>query len=53
VPEFAELVVMPCTYGKTRQEAIRHGYETMNISGITGLTEAQKVTLRIRGATES
>jgi WD40 repeat protein len=27
-------------------------YESMNISGVTGLTDAQKVTLRTLGATE-
>ena len=25
IPEFADRVVMPCTHGKTRNEAIRNG----------------------------
>ncbi len=25
VPEFADLVVMPCTHGKNREEAIQNG----------------------------
>jgi antitoxin HicB len=31
IPEFAERVVMPCTHGKTRSEAIRHGEEVLEI----------------------
>ena len=29
IPEFADLVVMPCTHGKTREEAIQRGEEVI------------------------
>lgn len=31
IPEFAELVVMPCTHGKTREEAIHNGEEVIEM----------------------
>ncbi|MDS3861694.1 type II toxin-antitoxin system HicB family antitoxin [Thermosynechococcaceae cyanobacterium BACA0444] len=31
IPEFANLVIMPCTYGKTREEAIQKGEEVIEI----------------------
>lgn len=31
IPEFANLVVMPCTHGKTREEAIHNGEEVMEM----------------------
>ncbi len=31
IPEFAERVVMPCTHGKTREEAIRNGEEMIKM----------------------
>ena len=31
IPELAELVMMPCTHGKTREEAIRHGEEVLGM----------------------
>ena len=33
IPEFADRVVMPCTctHGKTREEAIRHGEEVIEM----------------------
>ncbi len=31
IPEFADLVVMPCTYGKTREEAIHKGEEVIEM----------------------
>ncbi|OUC15775.1 MAG: hypothetical protein B0A82_05090 [Alkalinema sp. CACIAM 70d] len=31
IPEFSELVVMPCTHGKTREEAIRNGEEVIEM----------------------
>lgn len=31
IPELAELVMMPCTHGKTREEAIRHGEEVLEM----------------------
>ncbi len=31
IPEFADLVVMPCTHGKTRTEAIHNGEEVIEM----------------------
>lgn len=31
IPEFSDRVVMPCTHGKTREEAIRHGEEVIEM----------------------
>jgi len=31
IPEFADRVVMPCTHGKTREEATRNGEEVMEM----------------------
>lgn len=31
IPEFADRVVMPCTHGKTREEAIRNGEEVIEM----------------------
>jgi predicted RNase H-like HicB family nuclease len=31
IPEFTDLVVMPCTHGKTRDEAIRNGEEVIEM----------------------
>ncbi|TAE60773.1 MAG: type II toxin-antitoxin system HicB family antitoxin [Nostocales cyanobacterium] len=31
IPEFSNLVIMPCTHGKTREEAIRHGEEVIEM----------------------
>jgi len=31
IPEFADLVVMPCTHGKTREKAIRNGEEVIEM----------------------
>lgn len=31
IPEFADRVVIPCTHGKTREEAIRNGEEAIDI----------------------
>jgi predicted RNase H-like HicB family nuclease len=31
IPEFVELVLMPCTHGKTREEAIRNGEEVIEM----------------------
>ncbi|BDA66246.1 protein of unknown function UPF0150 [Calothrix sp. PCC 7716] len=31
IPEFNERVVMPCTHGKTREEAIFHGEEVIEM----------------------
>jgi predicted RNase H-like HicB family nuclease len=31
IPEFSNRVIMPCTHGKTREEAIRNGEEVIEI----------------------
>ena len=31
IPEFADRVVMPCTHGKTREEAIKNGEEVIEL----------------------
>ncbi|MBW4551150.1 MAG: type II toxin-antitoxin system HicB family antitoxin [Aphanocapsa sp. GSE-SYN-MK-11-07L] len=31
IPEFADRVVMPCTHGISREEAIRHGEEVIEM----------------------
>lgn len=31
ITEFADRVIMPCTHGKTREEAIRHGEEVLEM----------------------
>lgn len=31
IPEFADRVVMPCTHGKTREEATRNGEQVMEM----------------------
>lgn len=31
IPEFSDRVIMPCTHGKTREEAIRHGEEVVEM----------------------
>ena len=31
IPEFAHLVMMPCTHGKTREEAIHNGEEVIEM----------------------
>jgi predicted RNase H-like HicB family nuclease len=31
IPEFADRVMMPCTHGKTREEAIRNGEEVIEM----------------------
>jgi predicted RNase H-like HicB family nuclease len=31
IPEFADLVVMPCTHGKTRAEAIHQGEQVIEM----------------------
>jgi predicted RNase H-like HicB family nuclease len=32
IPEFAKRVIMPCTHGKTREDAIRNGEEVIEMS---------------------
>ena len=31
IPEFSDRVIMPCTHGKTRQEAINNGEEVIEM----------------------
>lgn len=31
MPEFSDRVLMPCTYGKTREEAIRNGEDVIEM----------------------
>jgi predicted RNase H-like HicB family nuclease len=31
IPEFSDRVVMPCTHGKTREEAIHYGEEVIEM----------------------
>lgn len=31
IPEFSDRVIMPCTHGKTREEAIRYGEEVIEM----------------------
>jgi predicted RNase H-like HicB family nuclease len=31
IPEFADLVVMPCTHGETREQAIQNGEEVIEM----------------------
>jgi predicted RNase H-like HicB family nuclease len=31
IPEFSEIVLMPCTHGKTREEAIQKGEEVIEM----------------------
>ncbi|MDR9404839.1 MAG: type II toxin-antitoxin system HicB family antitoxin [Halothece sp. Uz-M2-17] len=31
IPEFRDRVMMPCTHGKTRQEAVRNGEEVIEM----------------------
>ena len=42
IPEFADLVVMPCTYGKTCSEAIRNGQEIIEMYLESWQTENEK-----------
>ncbi|NET87088.1 MAG: type II toxin-antitoxin system HicB family antitoxin [Kamptonema sp. SIO1D9] len=32
IPEFSDRVIMPCTHGKTREEAIRNGEEVIEMA---------------------
>jgi predicted RNase H-like HicB family nuclease len=31
IPEYSDRVIMPCTHGKTREEAIHHGEEVIEM----------------------
>ncbi len=43
IPEFAERVVMPCTHGKTRSEAIHNGEEVMEMYLDAWLAEGESI----------
>jgi predicted RNase H-like HicB family nuclease len=43
IPEFADLVMMPCTYGKTREEAIRNGEEVIKMYLEACLVEGETI----------
>ena len=43
IPEFAERVVMPCTHGKTRDEAIRKGEEVIEMYLEAWLAECESI----------
>lgn len=44
IPEFANRVVMPCTHGKTREEAIYNGEEVIEIYLDAWQTEGEIIT---------
>ena len=43
IPEFADLVLMPCTHGKTREEAIQNGEEVIEMYLEAWQTEGQSI----------
>ena len=43
IPEFSERVVMPCTHGKTREEAIRNGEEVIEMYLQAWATEGESI----------
>jgi predicted RNase H-like HicB family nuclease len=43
IPEFSDLVVMPCTHGKTRQEAIHNGEEVIEMYLEAWRTEGEAI----------
>ena len=43
IPEFSDRVVMPCTYGKTREEAIRNGEEVIEMYLEAWATEGESI----------
>ena len=43
IPEFAERVVMPCTHGKTREQAIRNGEEVIEMYLEACLAECEPI----------
>ena len=45
IPEFKELVIMPCTHGKTREEAIRNGEEVIEMYLEAWQAEGQSIPL--------
>ncbi|MEW5858064.1 MAG: type II toxin-antitoxin system HicB family antitoxin [Cyanobacteriota bacterium] len=43
IPEFGDRVVMPCTHGKTRDEAIRNGEEVIEMYLEAWLAEGESI----------
>ncbi len=43
IPEFADRVVMPCTHGKTREEAIHNGEEVIEMYLEAWLAEGESI----------
>ena len=43
IPEFADRVVMPCTHGKNREEAIRNGEEVIEMYLEACLAEGESI----------
>jgi predicted RNase H-like HicB family nuclease len=43
IPEFADLVVMPCTHGKTREQAIHNGEEVIEMYLETWQMEGESI----------
>jgi len=43
IPEFVDVVVMPCTNGKTREEAIRNGEEVIDMYLEAWQTEGESI----------
>jgi len=43
IPEFSDRVVMPCTHGKTREEAIRNGEEVIEMYLEAWVTEGESL----------
>jgi predicted RNase H-like HicB family nuclease len=53
IPEFSDLVVMPCTHGKTPEEAIHNGEEVIEMYleawQVEGETIPEPITLQVAG----
>ena len=43
IPEFGERVIMPCTHGKTREEAIHNGEEVIEMYLEAWATEGESI----------
>ena len=43
IPEFSDRVVMPCTHGKTREEAIHNGEEVIEMYLEAWLAEGESI----------
>ena len=43
IPEFGDRVVMPCTHGNTREEAIRNGEEVIEMYLEAWLAEGESI----------